>query len=475
MDRNTLEKAMSHISSQHITTAAKAKRHKPRWIAITAAATAAAILALVLLHSLLPQSPQPQPEYRILANEVQLAATPRVHPRPSRQDYAEPADFQAALDNWLTELDAQRALKNGALSNLNTFFSDSSAIFLSGDGNQLWSPVNAYMGLAMLTELTAGESRQQILELLGADDMDALREQTAAIFESAYHSSGNDISKLANSLWLQDGLSCNSDVLDALSYYYYVSTYSGELSSDETGQAITDWLDENTGGLLKDYPPEQLDPKTFAALYSTIYFQSQWVDAFSDIKTFPDTFHGPSGDQMVPYMRKSESAAYYWGNHFSAVALPLSNGGAMWFILPDTGFTPQNILDDGQYMEMVLSPSWENCERSIINLSIPKFDVSGKESLVDGLRQLGVNDIFSPDDANFSIFTNEAMYVDFFNQAVRVKIDEKGVTGTAYTEIGLPMSGPPPENIVDFLVDRPFLFVVEKDNIPLFTGVVNEP
>ena len=45
MDRNTLEKAMSHISSQHITTAAKAKRHKPRWIAITAAATAAAPVA----------------------------------------------------------------------------------------------------------------------------------------------------------------------------------------------------------------------------------------------------------------------------------------------------------------------------------------------------------------------------------------------------------------------------------------------
>ena len=147
----------------------------------------------------------------------------------------------------------------------------------------------------------------------------------------------------------------------------------------------------------------------------------------------------------------------------------------MWFILPDENFTPQDLLKDGQYMKMVLSQNWENCERSIINLSIPKFDISGKESLVDGLKQLGINDVFSADDANFSTFTDAPMYVDFFNQAVRVRIDEKGVTGTAYTEIGLPMSGLPPENIVDFILDRPFLFVVEKDNIPLFTGVVNNP
>lgn len=475
MNRNTLEKAMSHISGQHIADAAKPMRRKPYWVTITAAATAAVILLLVLLQGATPKDVQTQPDYRILKNEAVLAATPRIHARPSRPDYKEQEAFQSAVDVWLDEQETRRNITASALGSLEHFFTDSSATFLSGEGNQLWSPVNAYMGLAMLTELTAGESRQQILELLGTDDMDALREQTAAIFESAYHSSGNGISKLANSLWLQDGLSCNSDVLDALSYHYYISTYSGELSSDETGQAIADWLDENTGGLLKDYPLEKLNPKTLAALYSTIYFQSQWADAFSEAKTFPDTFHGASGDKNVPYMRKTETAAYCWGDHFSAIALPLSNGGAMWFILPDEDSTPQTLLNDGQYMEMVLSQNWENSKRSIINLSVPKFDVSGKKSLVSGLKRLGIIDIFSAEDADFSTFTETPMYVDFFNQAVRVKIDEKGVTGTAYTEIGLPMSGPPPEDIVDFILDRPFLFVVEKDNIPLFTGVVNEP
>ena len=124
---------------------------------------------------------------------------------------------------------------------------------------------------------------------------------------------------------------------------------------------------------------------------------------------------------------------------------------------------------------MALSQNWENHRKAVIDMSIPKFDISGKQSLVDGFKQLGVTDIFSAEDANFSSFTDLPMYVDFIKQAVRVEINEKGVTAAAYTEIGLPMSGAPGEYRVDFCLDRPFLFVVEMDNVPLFTGVVNEP
>ena len=34
----------------------------------------------------------------------------------------------------------------------------------------------------------------------------------------------------------------------------------------------------------------------------------------------------------------------------------------------------------------------------------------------------------------------------------------------------------PPEDEVDFVADRPFLFVItDNDNLPLFAGVVNQP
>ena len=45
----------------------------------------------------------------------------------------------------------------------------------------------------------------------------------------------------------------------------------------------------------------------------------------------------------------------------------------------------------------------------------------------------------------------------------------------AATYIELPGCGSamPPEEIIDFVLDRPFLFVITKGNLPLFTGVVN--
>ena len=60
------------------------------------------------------------------------------------------------------------------------------AQFLSGAGeeNALLSPVDLYMALAMLAELTDGESRGQLLELIGVDSVEALREQASAIWRA---------------------------------------------------------------------------------------------------------------------------------------------------------------------------------------------------------------------------------------------------------------------------------------------------
>ena len=68
----------------------------------------------------------------------------------------------------------------------------------------------------------------------------------------------------------------------------------------------------------------------------------------------------------------------------------------------------------------------------------------------------------------------------FLSQArhdARVVIDEEGVEAAAFTiMVSSPTSAMPPENEIDFVVDRPFLFLITgADNLPLFAGVVNHP
>lgn len=473
MDRNTLNKALTYISDQHITDAAKSKRRKPYWITVTAAATAAAILLLVMVQTTLPK-----PTFSVAANTARIAPSPRNIAFPLQADYETEDAFQYARENHLSLQAERRLQKEDALNGLAAFFAEGSALFLTGEENALWSPVSAYMSLASLAELSSGRSQRQILKLLGVNNTNTLRKQVSSIFESAYADKGKDVSKLATSLWLQEGISYQDDKIDALVKDYYTSVYSGILGSTETQQAITDWVNTNTGDLLSDYPPDQLTTDAVFALYSTVYFQSQWKDDFDAKFNFSDIFHSPAGDRDVTYMRNSARMTYYQGDNFGAVYLPLENGSYMWFILPDENTTAQDVLRSGQYMDMVLSQNWEDQQTVIAHLTIPKFDVAEKKSLKDGLMQLGVTDIFSADKANFSALRSELpAFAGSIQQASRVQIDEAGVTGASYTEIIYMGSTPPsdtPEPI-DFILDRPFLFVVEKDNIPLFTGVVNEP
>ncbi|MBQ7218754.1 MAG: hypothetical protein IJS27_04540, partial [Ruminococcus sp.] len=58
-----------------------------------------------------------------------------------------------------------------------SFFENSTQVFLSGaeNDNRVYSPMSLFMALGMTAEATDGDSRQQILDALGQEDIDALR------------------------------------------------------------------------------------------------------------------------------------------------------------------------------------------------------------------------------------------------------------------------------------------------------------
>ena len=463
-------KALSYVDEKYVSAAAKKKKKKAKYFI----SGIAAILALVLLINL-PSMPMV-----ISAKAVSIASESRQMQRPDFDDYKDRDAWRADFNKWEEE---QKYLSNttrDAVDALAPFFITGSEQFLSTQGseNALWSPINAYIGLAMMTELTNGASRQQILDLFGAADIDALRQQVFAIWESAYYDNGHEISTLANSLWLEKGLNYNQDTMDNLAHYYYTSVYQGDLGSQKINNAIGAWLNNNTGGLLKNASKNiNLSPDTILALYSTIYFQAKWQDQFSAKNNTTDMFHAPEGDKSATFMNKKLAQMhYYYGDKFSAVALSLKNGSLMWFILPDEGYTTADVLADSQYMQMILQQDWENKKWMKVNLSVPKFDINSTINLKAGLQEMGVTDVFSEEAANFNGITGDVpIFLTAANQSVRVQIDEEGVKAAAYIEFPGATSPMPPEEIIDFILDRPFIFAITTESIPLFMGTVNNP
>ena len=178
--------------------------------------------------------------------------------------------------------------------------------------------------------------------------------------------------------------------------------------------------------------------------------------------------------------KKETQMNYYWGSSFGAVSLGLKNGCAMWLILPDEGKSLSDVLAEGEYL-VPIDPEnrveGENYKYMKVNLSVPKFDISSGGDIRDMLIQLGITDVFHEGTADFSAITSDSpVYVTAVNQAARVIIDEQGVKAASYIEIPGAGAAMPPEEIIDFILDRPFLFVIaDSGGIPLFIGAVNNP
>jgi len=63
-----------------------------------------------------------------------------------------------------------------------------------------------------------------------------------------------------------------------------------------------------------------------------------------------------------------------------------------------------------------------------------------------------------------------------FKHGVRVIDDEEGVKAGAYAVEQAAGAAKPPEEKMDFVLDRPFMFIIRSaEGIPLFVGIVERP
>lgn len=423
------------------------------------------------------------------AGAIAEPSFPEMAAYPNEADFIDPVTgefddegFFEVYSAWLGSLQAQADVLAGYADSLEGYFRRSIPEFLrDGTENSVCSPLNVYMALAMLAETTDGAARQEILDLLGSSNMGDLRAQAGDVWNAHYCADGASACVLANSLWLDSGLTYDSGTVDRLAESYYASVFQGDLGSEEANQLLRDWINAQTNGLLAEQAENlKLDARTVLALASTIYYRAKWSNEFWPENNTEDVFHSPDGDRTATYMNQELSyGPYYWGEDFGAVYLRLEDNSKMWLILPDEGLTPADILTSGQALKLVLG-GWLETEdqKSLrVNLSLPKFDAGSDLRLEDSLKNLGITTVFDPETADFSpILPGHEAWLDTVNHAARVKVDEEGVEAAAYTVMAVVGAGMPPMEEMDFTLDRPFLFVItSQDDLPLFAGVVNQP
>lgn len=391
------------------------------------------------------------------------------------------AYFQAqnAYYDRLSELRGN-GITDGAVGLLNDFAGQSTALVLAETGkeNAVYSPLSLWSALAMLAQCADGASRQQALDALGTGDVAELQTLVSQIWRGLYTDDGASSLLMANSIWLNNELkgSYVQETLDLLADAHYAGSYSVPMGHAVADQAITDWISEQTKGLIGSGDPVvQTKAETLAMLISSLYYRAAWTDEFNAGLTQEDTFTAADGSETdVDFMHKTQNSVFLRREGYQAAQLGTMLG-QMVFVLPDEGVSPESLLADPELIGS-LDFSGDDTIWGEVQWSMPKFDVESSLNLLDALKALGVTDLLDPNEADLSALTALDAYVSSAEQLARVKVDEEGVEAAAVTILTADRTsafmGKPAVCVMD--LDRPFLFLIRTEGIPLFIGIVNQ-
>lgn len=356
--------------------------------------------------------------------------------------------------------------------------------------NVVYSPANLCLALCMLAETTDGNTRAQLLDLLGLASVEQARAAANALWRSLYRAGAEDKTLLANSVWLNERMGYHADTVDTLATDYYASVFRAPMGDKATDAAVHAWINENTSHLLENAANAlETDADTLMLLISALYFKGTWSKAFDDYSTREDVFTTADGtEQRIDFMHSAGNGTYYRGEGFTAAALPFRSGTTMWFLLPDEGMSVQSLLPDADNVSLCIDAPAGTVQNTAfgplmaregyaeIHWSVPKFDVSSDLDLIPALRSLGVTDVFDADAADFSPLTGLDAVVSAVEHAARVKVDETGCEAAAFTAVTvMPTSAlVEPLPVVEMDLDRPFGFLITgAQGLPLFAGLVN--
>ncbi len=422
------------------------------------------------------RSERPDPAVDLTQYAIREAAYPVYPKEPRLEDYTDENGMGGDWDAYLADVEVWEAElqalgmnvepESGAVLN---FAGRTAGKIFAGPENTVYSPISLYVALGMLTELTDGQTKQQVMDLLGAADTEALRQQIKDLWLSVYRD--NDaVCRLANAAFLRENADVKQPAVDTLAEGYYASSYRVPMGTEEADKAIAGWLNQQTGGLLSEETGNiRTDTDNLLRLYNTIYYKAGWRAAFEGDQTKADIFTAADGsEQQVDFMHQTETGDVLRGEGYTAAPKRLRYG-RMVFVLPDEGVTPESLLQ----REGFLTELTGEYDFADVVWSVPKFDVKSSVDLKAILKALGVTDAFDDAKADFTPLTDSGAVVSSVMQAARVRIDEEGVEAAAYTEIVADTTSAMDPPVVEMDLDRPFLFVIFSDaDVPLFVGTV---
>lgn len=346
--------------------------------------------------------------------------------------------------------------------------------------NQLYAPFNWYLTLSMLGDLTEGEAREEILEVLGISDA----KLNASEVNSAIHALEKKRThvaklKLNTSLWLDDSIKYQEDKLDYLQNQYRNEIYQGDLKNADFVNQMSEWTRKNTAfGFQPKFNKllNNANPYAFVSL-NTLKFNNEWISPFDENDTTKDSFT-LSDHQIITcdFMKMEEIYhPYLLGDTYVSTSCTLKDNEIMLFILPEEGMSVEEFMGQNGELSSIIN-DWTNKQYTMgkVKLSVPKFAYEKQINLNTVSELMGIKKVFDINSQAFSSFTDDELYIGEITQTSVIDVNEKGCSVSSNSERKVLESGLS-EFEVEINLNRPFIYVLYKNMIPFMVGVVQNP
>ncbi len=385
-------------------------------------------------------------------------------------------------------------IDKGYLENMYQFVENSTSKIIteSTENNCLYAPFSFYLSLSEFYEMASGEAKDELRNVLfpsnSMDNEGYLKNSIEWLMYSHWiRDVGWNISSgrfdANNSLWLSDKFSFDYDKTAYFKDNYLTDVFRGDFGSTDFQNQMYYWQYENTNySMTPDYDEAHavLDDCSIASI-NTMDYHDSWVFPFESAGT--GSFYTSEGEEVTcDFIKKTLGGYMTFGSDYSAVYLPLQELNYMYVILPDEGTSVYDLINRSGFLSDFIhakvnetNPINSTTDSGKIVVTLPKFSIENKLDLTATSKELGANKIFEKGVRAFVEFANEDTYIGRFNQSNKIKVDEKGCSTNNYSTSGAGQGGPPKNLDTEFVVNRPFIFIMVKDQIPFLVGVVVNP
>ncbi len=366
-------------------------------------------------------------------------------------------------------------------TNVNDFaMATASKLLGDNESNEIYSPLSLYFAMTLLTSGADGETLEELLAVMNETTVDELVDNANTMYNVLYTNNDTSKTQIANSLWIADNLNFQKNYLD-YAEKLFASIYNVDFSDPKTLELQNQWIEENTNGTL-DTTDRRIDANAIISIINTIYYYSEWNEEFVSDDNIDGQFTLDNGEIidtefMTRYFKKS--ATFYENEKFqrSSYGLDLKDGSNVVFVLPKDGYNVYDLLET----EDSLNESFFGGTKykGELTYEIPKFTAKSEFDIIETMKELGVEKAFDADNAEFQnmLAGIETGSVSKISQKASFSIDENGVEASSYTEVALRGTGGPIASIYkcDMILNKPFLYGIEKDGVLMFVGVCNNP